>query len=162
MHRALPLVSLVAAVLAGCGESTLDASDTERAIRGAVREQVGAAVSRVECPDGVAARTGGTFTCTITGKDGTRGKARVTQTDDQGHVSVRAPFVDTRPVERQVARGLEEQSGAGRVRLKCPEIVPVRAGSAFTCRVRAGGSSARVRVTQQDRRGRVRWELLRS
>jgi hypothetical protein len=154
---ARPAVLLLSAVaLAGCSPSTLDTAETERAIRASVTERFDASVEAVTCPDDVEAEEGGTFRCTVRAADGSSGRAVVLQQDDEN--VVRTPFLRVAGVERLVSREFAEQSAARRVRIACPDIVEARAGGTFACRARAGRRTARIRVTQSDVEGRVRWE----
>lgn len=157
-RRAVAVVA--AGLLTGCSPDTLDAEQTEQAIRAAVTERFDVAVETVTCPEDVEAEQGGTFRCTVRAVDGSQGRAVVTQQDDEGRVRARTPFLRVADVERLVSRGLAEQSAARRVRLTCPDIVVVDVGGRFRCRARADGRRAGVRVTQQDAAGGVRWELL--
>jgi hypothetical protein len=161
MRRPLVLVLAAAALVAACGTATLDPAATERAVRTGVTERFAVAVEDVACPDDVRSAAGASFRCTVRAADDSSGTVVVTQQDDQGHVRVRAPFLRVAGVERLVSKGLRQQTGA-RLRLDCPDIVVLDAGGTFTCRARAGSRRARVRVVQQNARGRVRWQLVRS
>jgi hypothetical protein len=160
MRRTAVLLLPVLALVAGCGSAALDATETEQAIRASVAERFDVAVDAVRCPEDVEAQAGARLRCTVRAADGSHGRVVVTQ-DEDGDVEARTPFLRMAGIERLVARGVQERSGARRVRLACPDIVVVHAGRSFTCRGRADGRRARVRVTQQDAEGSVRWELVR-
>lgn len=139
-------VLLLPLVVAGCGGGGVDTKKGEAVIARAIREQVGARVKSVVCPRHVDAVKGDRFTCAVTGADGSKGAAEVTQRDDRGAVAVRTPFIPARAIERSVS----EQVGA--VAVRCPEIIPARKGDRFTCRTRAG---ERIRLVQRNSRGRT-------
>jgi hypothetical protein len=162
MGRLRFLVAAAAIALAGCSESRptpIDAAKGERVIRRAVIQRVGARVKDVECPEGLTAQKGATFRCRVIGADGTEGDAIVTERDDRGTVSVSAPFLHVDEVEESIASGISKQADS-KVRVRCPEIVPVEAGGAFRCVAKSGSRSRGVRVVQKNARGHVRYELL--
>lgn len=150
---------LLAALLAtGCGETTIDSAKAEKFIADTVTDQVGAEVESVECPEGLVAKQGETFDCTVTGTDGSSGKAEVTEKDDKGNVNVSAQFVHVRDLEEEIGGGLGEQIG-GKVEVTCPEIVVGEKGGKFECEATSGGESAVVAVTQTDDQGNVEYKL---
>lgn len=155
------LLALLAAVLvaAGCGETTIDDAKAEEFISTTVSDQVGARVESVACPDDLVAEQGETFECTVTGDDGSSGRATVTQKDDEGNVSVSAPFIHVRDLEEQIATGIAEQIGSEDVALDCPEIIVGEKGDSFECEATSGDDTATVAVTQTDDQGNVRYEL---
>jgi hypothetical protein len=157
MRISLGLLALTAVVLGGCSK-TIDSPKAERFIAKSVREQVGADVKSVSCPSDITAKKGDTFECTVTGADGTSGKAVVTEKDDEGNVAVSAPFIHVRNLEQQIASGIADQVG-GSVELSCPEIVVGAKGDTFECQVTAGSDKAVVAVTQTDGKGNVRYKL---
>jgi hypothetical protein len=73
---------LLAGTLAACGGSdtkTVDASSVERAIRADITRQ-GGALKTITCPDGVKAKPGAAFDCTIALPNGSKAVAHVTMT----------------------------------------------------------------------------------
>ena len=88
MRRARYLV-VIGVVLAGCGETTIDADKLEGEIAQGVEEQTGTRNVSVDCPDDVKAEKGGTFECEVTAPGGVKANAPVTQTDDDGNVEWR-------------------------------------------------------------------------
>lgn len=159
MRRALIPLALLAAVVAGCGETEIDAAEGERFITNAVEEQTGARVESVECPTGLIAEKGATFECTVVGDDGSSGDITVTEEDDEGAVTVdAAPFLRVRDLEEQTGTGISDQTGA-KVAVQCPEIVVFEAGDTFECEATSGGDTRTVLVTQKDDKGNVRYEL---
>jgi len=157
MRPTLAGLLLVAAVaLASCGETTVDAAIGEKFIRGVVVEQIGARVASVRCPDGVKARRGGVFTCTVTGMDGSKGNVDVTQKNDKSALEVIVPFLHVRQAERVMADRIDPRAKAD-VRVACPEIVVDTKGGLFTCKVTIGGTSRRVAVRLTDGAGHFRF-----
>lgn len=146
-------------VLAGCSK-TIDESKAEGFIKQTVTRQVRVKVKEVRCPSGLTAKEGETFTCTVTGTDGSSGRLRVEETDDQGRVKVRAPFIRVRDVERLIGSGIAKQVGSS-VTVGCPEILPGKKGGTFICDAKSGSDTARVEVTQTDGQGNVRYKLAR-
>ena len=151
--RALPagLLLLAAAAGASCGASTVEAGKAERIIRRAVAEQLQARVASVHCPEDVREEQGGTFTCVVTGTDGSTGAATATQRENGG-LSVNAPFLNVREAEGVMARQIGRRVDRDDVRVSCPEIVVDRAGRRFTCNATAGPRFAgfSVRLTDGD------------
>ncbi len=153
------VVPLVAAfALAGCAKS-IDTDKAEKFIDKTVTAQVGADVKSVKCPSGLTAKKGETFECTVTGADGTSGKALITEKDDQGNVRVSAPFVHSANLEDLMAKNIGEQVGAKDVKVTCPEIIVGKKGGTFDCDAVSGKDKAIVKVTQKDDKGNVNYKL---
>jgi hypothetical protein len=91
MLRRVALLALPVALalgLAGCG--TLDQDQLESEVKKAV-EQLSSGqikVKDVSCPGDRKLKKGDTFTCKVTAENGATSSARVTQKDDNGHVSI--------------------------------------------------------------------------
>jgi Domain of unknown function (DUF4333) len=151
--RAIPIgfLLLAAAAAMSCGESTVDAVKAEGIIRRAVAEQLQSRVAAVTCPEDVEEKQGATFTCVVTGADGSKGTATATQRENGG-LSVNAPFLNVRQAEGVMARQIGRRSGRDGVRVSCPEIVVDRAGRRFTCNATAANRFAgfSVRLTDGD------------
>jgi hypothetical protein len=78
----LAVAVLLAGIVAACGGSatkTVDPASVERAIRADITRQ-GGALQAISCPQGVKAKQGTTFDCTIALPDGTKAVAHVTMT----------------------------------------------------------------------------------
>jgi hypothetical protein len=161
MRALLALAVLAAVALSACGAKEIDDKKAEDFIAKSVREQVGAEVKSVTCPTGLTAKKGEKFECTVTGSDGTTGKTTVTEKDDQGNVSVSAPFVHVRNLEEQIAGGVGDQIGASDVTVSCPEIIVGAKGEVFECDATSGSDKAVIEVTQTDARGNVRYKVKR-
>lgn len=160
--RTLPAALALAAtafVLAACGESTIDAEKGERFIREVVTEQVAARVRTVSCPDDVETKKGATFTCSVTGMDGSRGDVLVRQRDDDGNVTVDAPFLHVREAETVMAEQIAKEIKAEDVKVACPEIVVVKKDALFTCRATSEEKEREVSARLTDEQGRFRYRL---
>jgi hypothetical protein len=159
MRLALAGPPVVAAlVLASCGETTVDAGMAEAFIRGVVVEQIGARVASVRCPEGVKAKKGGAFTCTVTGADGSKGNVEVTQKNDNDALEVDVPFLHMREAERVMADRIQSRVKAN-VTVACPEIVVDRKAGLFTCRSTIAGNSRRISARLTDGAGHFRFRL---
>jgi hypothetical protein len=152
------LALLTTILLSACGETTVDATKGERLIRGVVAEQVDARVRSVRCPTGVKKQEGDTFTCTVTGVDGSRGDVVVTQRGGGG-LAVVAPFLHVREAETVMAARIGKRIKASDVKLSCPEIVVVKQGSLFKCEATAKGRERNVTVRLTDAEGHFRYRL---
>ncbi len=126
----------LAASVAGCGETRVDADKAERLIRALVTERVGAKVAAVACPEGITASKGVKFTCRVAGTDATKGEVLLTGRDGRGSVEVSAPFLRVRAAERDMAAQIADRFDA-RVQVSCPEIVVIAKGASFRCRARS-------------------------
>lgn len=156
--RSLPACVVLALVLAGCAKQ-IDNSKAEKFISTSIAKQVGADVKAVSCPTGLTAKKGDTFQCTVTGADGTTGKTTVTEKDDQGNVSVSAPFIHVTQLEQSIGQGIAQQINANDVKVKCPEIITGKKGDTFECQATSGSDKATVEVTQKDDQGRVNYKV---
>jgi hypothetical protein len=151
--RAIPVgfLLLASAAAASCGESTVDAAKAEPIIRRAVAEQLQSRVVSVACPEDVRQEQGATFTCVVTGADGSKGAATATQRENGG-LSVNAPFLNVRQAEGVMADQIGRRAGDDDVTVSCPEIVVDRGGRRITCNATAAGRFAgfTVRLTDGD------------
>jgi Domain of unknown function (DUF4333) len=151
-------IALVAALAAaGCGQQQIDVEKASKLIKGAVAGQVGADVASISCPRQIKAEAHATFTCTVTGADGTKGVATVTQTDGKGTISVAAPFLHKDEAEQSIQSDLRKR--APRTTVVCPDIVVVKKGGTFACRADLGEFDATVRATQTDAGGNFTYAL---
>jgi hypothetical protein len=88
-HRAVSLLAVLAvpALAAGCSVGKkLKTDQIETQLAQQVKSQTGDAVSKVECPNDVDVKEGGTFTCSLLLQNGKKGTITITQLDDKGHV----------------------------------------------------------------------------
>jgi NAD(P)H-hydrate repair Nnr-like enzyme with NAD(P)H-hydrate epimerase domain len=67
---ALIATAMVAAAVAGCGGTVIDAAKTEDAIQSDLEKTSGLKVTSVDCPSGVEVETGTTFECVVEQADG--------------------------------------------------------------------------------------------
>jgi hypothetical protein len=65
----LAIVAL-AAMLVGCGKTTVQSESAEDSVVGVVSKQTGFHPDDVSCPDDVEAKVGNSFECSFTGPDG--------------------------------------------------------------------------------------------
>ena len=147
----------VAVLAGGCGETVLDANEVGGEIGARIEELTGAEVESVVCPSDVEAKAGTTFTCTVTGTDGTSLTIAVRQTSADGALAFEAPILPTTETEQVIAADL----GDGSV-VDCPELVLVEAGKSFDCALSGGSDGgASVRVTLKDENGNFDYEVTR-
>jgi uncharacterized lipoprotein len=66
--------------------------------------------------------------------------------------------LDTAEAERTIGDRLGEQART-KVTINCPEDVEIKKGDTFTCDAKARNDTAKVRVTQLDDEGNVRWRV---
>lgn len=176
MRRAWFASLAVAAAVAGCGSeeersastptptstprsgTPIDARKAERFIATTVRDQVGAEVDRVECPDGLTAERGATFDCTVFGTDETAAPVEIYEKDNRGNIRLDAPLLHVRNLERIIGDGIAKQIGH-RAKVSCPEIIVGRKGGRLTCEVVSGSDRAKVDVTQTDDQGNVDYKV---
>ena len=70
--------------------------------------------------------------------------------------------IDTGKAESEISKGVAQQTGAKGVKVDCPDDVDAKKGDTFDCNLTAsGGQKAKIKVTQQDDEGNVRWQLAR-
>jgi hypothetical protein len=78
------LTIAAACLLCGCGENTLDTKAAEKAIADNIAKQIGDRPKRVVCPDSIAAKRGGSFTCRVVRSDGKTVLVKAVQRNDKG------------------------------------------------------------------------------
>ncbi|MEY2441035.1 MAG: hypothetical protein QOJ46_461 [bacterium] len=150
----LASLALAASLLAGCGALVVDSDGVEAFIARTVKDQTGARVRSVSCPKDPKARKGATFTCRVTGVDGTKGTAVGTQRDNRGGVGIYAPFLRTRAAEETIADEFKWRTDAT-VTVRCPEIVTIKIGGTVRCTTTDGRRRRTVRATMTDDQGNV-------
>lgn len=158
--KALPaacLVTLVALVAGGCGRTEIDIDKAAKFIDKAVQAKVGARVRSVVCPAKVKVKARATFSCVVTGRDGSTGRARVTQRDDKGNMTVRTPFLQPRRAEQAITSELSRATPGTSV--ACQEIIVVARGRRFSCKATADGTTRKISATQTDANGRFTYDV---
>jgi hypothetical protein len=66
--------------------------------------------------------------------------------------------LDTAEAEKTIADRLGQQAGT-KVTINCPDDVEIKKGDTFECTAKARKDTAKVKVTQLDDEGNVRWEV---
>jgi hypothetical protein len=150
-------VLLAALAAGGCGQSRIDVEKAARFIDNAVQTNVGAHVRSVVCPKKVEVQARATFSCLVTGSDGSTGRARVTQRDDKGNMTVRTPFLQPRRAEQAIVSELSKATPGTTV--ACQEIIVVAKGRRFACKATAGGKTREISATQTDTSGKFTYDL---
>lgn len=151
------VATLAIVTAAGCGETKIDVDMASKAIDKAVETQVGARVRSVSCPDSVQVEAKATFKCLVTGDDGTKGDAIVTQKDAEGNLTFAAPFLHTREAEQVIERELGKRMSDATV--SCPEIVVVGKGRPFACEAKTGDGARRISARQTDDGGNFTYRV---
>ncbi|MDX6696964.1 MAG: hypothetical protein QOE65_361 [Solirubrobacteraceae bacterium] len=68
--------------------------------------------------------------------------------------------LDTGKLEGKIKQGIEKQTGVKVKKVDCPSNVKVKKGNTFTCKATTvTGQVATVRVTQQDDKGNVNYQV---
>ncbi len=146
-----------ALAVAGCGEQRIDVEKSAKLIQSAVEDQVGSDVKAIKCPEEVKVEAKATFTCAVTGRDGTTGTATVTQTDGKGTIRVAAPFLHKDEAELSIQSDLRRR--APRATVVCPDIIIVKAGGKFECAANLGEINATIKATQTNASGNFRYSV---
>lgn len=151
------MVAIAALVAGGCGQRQIDVDKAAKYIDQAVQAKVGARVRSVVCPAKVEVKARATFSCVVTGRDGSTGRARVTQRDDKGNMTVRTPFLQPRRAEQAIASELSRATPG--TSIACQEIIVVARGRRFSCEATADGTTRKISATQTDATGRFTYDL---
>ena len=69
-----------------------------------------------------------------------------------------AQQLDTAEAEKTIGNRLGEQAGT-KVTIDCPDDVEIKKGDTFECEAKARKDRAKVKVTQLDDEGNVRWKV---
>jgi NAD(P)H-hydrate repair Nnr-like enzyme with NAD(P)H-hydrate epimerase domain len=81
----IPLAVALAAVIAGCGQTTIDQKGAETLAR-KIANSGQVKLKSVSCPSGLKAKKGADFDCKLEWADGAKGTITLHQLDDKGHV----------------------------------------------------------------------------
>ena len=161
--RLLAAAGTMVVLLAGC-QQALNMENVRSAISDGVLEQVGLAISEVECPESVAIEAGASFECTALPGEGGKLVVQDTQDDDQGNVTwevVKSEgLLDLVALEEMIKTGLMEQAGVA-ASVECGDRYRVtEPGGTFECMAEdAEGNQGTVMVTMEDNEGNVSWAL---
>jgi hypothetical protein len=140
---------------ASCGGGKLDAEKGEQIIATKLKEATGMD-AKVTCPRGVKLAKGTVTECDV--KLGELpGKAKITQTDDQGNVSweLSEGYVISAKAEEYLTSELGKQAG-GPVKVDCGERARVsEPGKTFRCKAtpQSGAPPVEVELTITDKTG---------
>jgi hypothetical protein len=66
--------------------------------------------------------------------------------------------LDTAEAEKTISDRLGQQAKTD-VTIECPDDVEIKKGDTFTCDAKARNDTAKIKVTQLDDEGNVRWEV---
>jgi len=155
-HAACAVV-LAALAAGGCGQTRIDVGKTAKFIDQAVQRKFGARVRSVVCPEKVKVKALATFSCVVTGRDGSTGRAQVKQRDDKGNMTVRTPFLQPRRAERAIASELSKTTPG--TSIACQEIIVLAKGRRFSCTATADGATRKISATQTDANGKFTYDL---
>ena len=148
--RTAGLLAVLGLVAAACGN--LDTSELESLAAQRIETAVGFVPASVSCPEDIEPSTGATFTCAVTGTDGTKAEIEFSQLDDKGNVEALNRLLPTASVEAAIVEEL------GATEVDCPEIVAVEAGKTIECSASAGTDAATIVVTIENDDGDVTFE----
>lgn len=143
----VPALAVLVFALAGCA-TTIDEKKAEKLVTKTARS-AGAQVKRASCPGGLNAKKGNTFTCEVTGADGSTGKVLILEKDAKGNATVRSRLLVPATLERFVGDTIRKQVTGRRITSRCPDIVVARKGGSFVCHVSGDdGTRGDVRGTE--------------
>ncbi|MBN1530499.1 MAG: DUF4333 domain-containing protein [Thermoleophilaceae bacterium] len=156
MLRPALLLTLLAALAAGCGESEIDATEVEQEIERQLSSAT-AKVASVSCPDGVEHEDGQRFECDVRLEGG--GDATVVVTEEDGDEFA----YEVKPGSMRIAGDSVESYLEGRLAatgvsadVSCADSITVIAGQTVECdAVTAGGRNATLTFTWADDAGTV-------
>jgi hypothetical protein len=143
---------------AGCGETTVDATQVEQQIE----QQLSTATTKVvsvSCPDDVKSETGAKFTCSAKLEGGGSADVQVveTQAPNQFTYSFKPGTVEISgaTVDKAVEQDLAAQ-GIPNATVNCPSVIKVKPGTTVTCPVSgARGGAGSVSFQFSDASGSV-------
>jgi hypothetical protein len=143
---------------AGCGETTVDATQVEQQIE----QQLSTATTKVvsvSCPDDVKSETGAKFTCSAKLEGGGSADVQVveTQAPNQFTYSFKPGTVEISgaTVDKAVEQDLAAQ-GIPNATVNCPSVIKVKPGTTVTCPVSgARGGAGTVSFQFSDASGSV-------
>jgi hypothetical protein len=159
-------VLLVIAIAVGMSACTrhLDADVLQQSIASGLEEQLALPVASVQCPADHPIRSGDTFECTATPREGGQLAVAVTQTDDQGNINWKIArtdgLMDLQLVETSVAEGLRTQADVEATVSCGGRWKAIRPGEEFSCEAQpATGEAVTVKVTTSDADGNISWTV---
>ncbi len=88
-------LSAAALAIAGCGDTVIDDSKAEDAVKADVESNLKVTVTSVDCPSDIKVEAGKTFDCIVTAKGGNKARATLKIINSDADVN----FVDLKPVK---------------------------------------------------------------
>jgi hypothetical protein len=122
---------------AGCGETTVDATQVEQQIEQQLSTGTTKVVS-VSCPDDVKSETGAKFTCSAKLSGGGSADVQVTETQAPDHFTYSFKPGTVKISGASVDQALEQDlaaQGFPNATVNCPSPIPVKPGTTTTCPV---------------------------
>lgn len=148
--RGAAVAALAVVALAGCGSSkkVIDQAKVQDETT-KILTDAGVETTSVSCPKDVEIKSGGTFDCTATSKDGTSFPMIVTMTSNDGDVNIESSgdvVLMTSQVMQQAADKIAKDAGQD-VNLKCPPVEKLTNGTGSVTCDATGSTGASGSVT---------------
>lgn len=156
-RRLACLIVASGAILAGCGEATVDKDEIEDTVSSQFSSQ-GIDLSDVSCPGDVDAKVGAPIACTARNPAGTKleieGKVDRVD-DDKAHFNVKivGGTVEGAAVAKEMRAKLEAQVGQKADGASCPDEVKIPTRPPVTCTLEVAGKTYDVKVAVDDKGG---------
>jgi hypothetical protein len=163
---AFGIACLLGLAVVGCGKGSddrLDRAATEKAVAGAVVDELPAKPSKVDCPAEIPKKAGAKVVCAATVPQVGAVRFEVRQPDDSGKVEVRRLDAVVRTDEAAAEAQYYLTVKLGRpVSVVCSKARPVvlRPGGLLVCQARDGSSARTLRITVTDAAGSRRYQLV--
>ncbi len=153
------MVAAVCALVATAAcKPTLDADGIEKAIASYFAAQLGP-VDRVECPAGVEARAGATFSCSIHFAASPPLTVEATHDDrGNGHFALVEPVIATRVVSPRIASWLHSQAGVAAT-VDCGSGVQLLPATGYRCTATRADGTRTTLAVRRDGRGELTWTV---
>jgi hypothetical protein len=131
---------------------------TARYISNGITEQLGI-VMFVECPRSLPKKKGKTFTCWARSTDSGPLPVKAEVADSSSNSTWRFDAISTTDIARSIATEIKKQKDVD-VTVDCPDAVPLKKGSTFTCEaLDSNSASYPVHVEMTDEKGNVSWKV---
>lgn len=166
MRTGVPAVALLVALatLVGCAQeaTTLERSETERAVQRVIGGRITVPIDRIRCPAVIERGSGRRSVCQAVLSDGAgEVRVRVTQGEDDAlEVGLLDAVLDRAAVSEDLRRTLvETYRRSFAVVCAEPDILIAAPGSTFTCRVDDGDERRDIEVAVVDATGTVSYDV---